>query len=280
MSQAQTQLQKLVKQDAYYIASGFFNDEQIADVDKIEESLKGLNIRHFSPRQESIAFFKEQNEEYKSMMTKLIFNNNLDCMNSCNKFIVNLRGEDQGTVFEYGYIAGQYDGLPNVAATLSASVKVMNDATGLEAKVLSATEGFGELKKFGKDYDYVQTLINSEKADYIKALYENNKLGIFCIDDRDPINIFLIGVYYRLRLPIITYSHKGYGTNVMLVHSTTHFDKVIEMEETLETMNTELYNLDGASVFNKSESNLSLETTNKVLSKLFLNKQRWDVNID
>lgn len=261
------------KSDAYYIASGFFNDKQVATVDKIEASLDGLNIRYFSPRNESIPFFKETDPEIKSMMTKLIFNNNLDCMNACNKYIVNLQDEDQGTIFEYGYIVGSnYNSYPR-ASINSKEIKVLNDATGLEAKVnkLFSYE-FNEydivpeeFRKQGKDYDFVMDLIS--KSCNLKSAVNQSRLGIFTIDDRDPVNLFLMGLFFALGLPIITYSKLKYGSNVMLVHSTYHCETEEELVSLLEHLDSEVYTWER-----------SMEGT--YLTELYLNKQTWNKTID
>lgn len=262
-------LSKPKKDDKYYIASGFFNPAQVATVDKIEDSLKKLNQMYFSPRAESVEFFKENDAEIKSMMTKLIFNNNLDSMESCNKFIINLMDEDQGTVFEYGYIVGSKMARrckPSVA--MSRNIKIMNDKSGLEFKVLQSVKSNGLDPSFiekGKDYSYVKSIITN--LENINLAFDNSDLLIVSIDDRDPINMFLIGYYYALEIPIITYSKQGYGSNVMLVHSTYHCETDVELETLLKELDEERWD------FMKAE-------LGDYLIRLRMNKQTWEKNID
>jgi nucleoside 2-deoxyribosyltransferase len=256
------------KSDSYYIASGFFNPQQIATVDSIENSLRGLNQKYFSPRDESIAFFKESNPELKSMMTKLIFNNNLDSMKSCNKYIVNLQDEDQGTLFEYGYIVGQMNGCNDLASCMSKDIKVMNDASGLEMKVMSHIYGHNlntELLTQGKDFKLVNEKLNSQFIN-VGTAFNKGSIGIFSIDDRDPINMFMIGFYFANDIPVVTYSLKGYGSNVMLVHSTYHCESEDELDELLINLN-------------KQEVDEEPEDFT-IYPKLFLNKQTWNKVID
>lgn len=265
-------LSKPTKKDAYYIASGFFNPAQVATVDIVEESLKGLNIKYFSPRSESIPFFKETNPENKSMMTKLIFNNNLDSMDACNKFIVNLQDEDQGTLFEYGYIVGSMLRTWRTIDRISRDIKIMNDRTGLEKKVLNniSTTDANDIVKFefiseGKDFEFMMEQV-ANKMNILTAL-NNYQLAILSIDDRDPINMFLVGLYYYLKIPVITYSRKGFGSNVMLVHSTYHCETPEELSELLVELNKEMYTDNSAS-------------EGSYLKRLRINKQTWNKQID
>lgn len=258
------------KRDAYYIASGFFNPKQVATVDKIESSLASLNIRFFSPRNESIPFFSETDAELKSMMTKLIFNNNLDSMDSCNKFIVNLQDEDQGTLFEYGYIVGRnISHSCNQASELARTIKVMNDKFNLEKLVNKYLEMERKIDpdflRSGKDFEFMANLIKDEPS--LNYAIEDNKLAILSIDDRDPINLFLMGYFYALEVPVVTYSRKNYGTNVMLVHSTYHCENEEELVELIQEMGKEVY----------SEF---LAESGRYLRFLRLNKQTWDKIID
>lgn len=256
------------KRDAYYIASGFFTDQQRETVDKIEDSLEGLNIKFFSPRSESIPFFKETNSEYKSMMTKLIFNNNLDSIKSCNKFIINLQDEDQGTLFEYGYVVGNNWTQRNLASYMSRNIKIMHDATGLEAEIMKSFKGGFIDPMFvtkGKDYFFVLNKLRS-LPELTKAVASND-LAILSIDDRNPINMFLTGYFYARGIPVITYSRQGYGSNVMLVHSTYHCETEEELDTLLFELSQETHTEEGAD-------------TGTYLSKLRLNKQTWNKNID
>jgi hypothetical protein len=248
-------------------------------VDAIEASLKGLNQKFFSPRSESIAFFKESDPQIKSMMTKLIFNNNLDCMKSSNKFIVNLQDEDQGTLFEYGYIVGCMQKTSNLAYEMSKNIKVMNDATNLESLIFSNVKDMEEINKDfiskGKDYEFVISLLGNYER--VRDLFLNKGVAILSIDDRNPINMFLVGLFYSEGIPVVTYSRKGYGSNVMLVHSTYHCETEDELKSLIEELEEDII---------KEESNNSLPSFlrvnnyKSVLNRLFTNKQTWNKVID
>jgi nucleoside 2-deoxyribosyltransferase len=267
------------KSDSYYIASGFFNPNQVKTVDAIEASLKGLNQKFFSPRSESIAFFKESDPQIKSMMTKLIFNNNLDCMKSSNKFIVNLQDEDQGTLFEYGYIVGCMQRTNNLAYEMSKNIKVMNDLTNLEYLIFSNVTETEEINKGfiseGKDYDFVSNLLSNYER--VRKLFMNKGLAILSIDDRNPINMFLVGLFYSEGIPVVTYSRKGYGSNVMLVHSTYHCETEDELKSLIEELEKDIIIGEGS---DSLPDFLRVNTSKSVINRLFTNKQTWNKVID
>lgn len=283
---------KIEKRDSYYIASGFFNPSQSSTVTSIEESMEGLGLKFFSPRRESIPFFSEKNLENKSMMTKLIFNNNLDCIDTCNKYIINLEDNDQGTLFEYGYIAEQFQSDVGFSYACSRAVKVMNDTLGLESLVLqNGDDLILNLVPKGKDNAFVDNLM--EDFPGVKSYRKLGKIAILCIDDRDPINLFLIGACYKRGIPVVTYSHEGHGSNVMLVHSSTHAETITDLGKILSVLEKDLIN--GYSRYTKEleeEEKLEIAAFEDLndyevdhvgqygFSSIYLNKQDWKKNID
>lgn len=82
-----------------YIASPFFNEEQIERVKKIENILKENNLEYFSPRCESI-----QGAHETSIGRKAIFSNDEKAMRQCDFAIVVTNDKDMGTIFEAGYL--------------------------------------------------------------------------------------------------------------------------------------------------------------------------------
>lgn len=85
-----------------YIAAPFFNPEQLALVQTMEEICANIpNMKFFSPR--SIGVLKDMTlEERKAMMQK-IFDGNVLNMNSCDGLIALLDHKDTGTTWELGY---------------------------------------------------------------------------------------------------------------------------------------------------------------------------------
>jgi len=86
-----------------YIASPFFNPEQLAYVMLVEEILEELGIDYFSPRSEGT--IKEMTSEQKEANSKAMYEENINQLIECNVIIVNLDWKDTGTIFELGYAA-------------------------------------------------------------------------------------------------------------------------------------------------------------------------------
>lgn len=155
----------------------------------------------------------------------------------------------------------------------------MNDATNLESLIFNnITMGIEEVNKSlikeGKDYEFVSKLLYDFPK--IQELFLKNRVAILSIDDRNPINMFLVGLFYSEGIPVVTYSRKGYGSNVMLVHSTYH----CETENELKSLVSEL---DRDIVVNKTgdlPSFLESDNSQSVLNRLFTNKQTWNKVID
>ena len=57
---------------------------------------------------------------------------------------------------------------------------------------------------------------------------DDSDLMLAVIDDRDSGVMFEIGYAYRASIPIVTYTSKNYGSNLMLAHSIIGHTKIIE----------------------------------------------------
>ena len=83
-----------------YIASPFFNDEQNAIVDRVEEILAHYNLTFFSPRSMNRLEPYELHDKEKRYET---FMKNLETVEDCSFMIAIPHNKDMGTVFEAGY---------------------------------------------------------------------------------------------------------------------------------------------------------------------------------
>ena len=81
-----------------YIASPFFNEEQLERVKYIERLLKRYNIEYFSPRIDTRVKPDSTDEERKRA-----FADNIDAIKNCEYIIVVTDGKDIGTMFEAGF---------------------------------------------------------------------------------------------------------------------------------------------------------------------------------
>lgn len=84
-----------------YIASPFFNDEQLKRVEMMEDRLRLNHIDFFSPRLE------QAHTEDGHFNGPAIFKNNVDSINSCTTLVAIIDDKDTGTAFEIGYALAQ-----------------------------------------------------------------------------------------------------------------------------------------------------------------------------
>lgn len=86
-----------------YIASPFFNEEQLEIVKEIEAMLTDLNILFFSPRLEGV--IKNMTKLQKAQSAERIYNKNIFELEECDTIIVVVDYKDTGTLFELGFFA-------------------------------------------------------------------------------------------------------------------------------------------------------------------------------
>lgn len=89
-----------------YIASPFFNNEQLIIVKKVENKLSELNIDYFSPR--STGVLKEMSKDEQQKNKKTIFQRNIREMQDATHTIACIDYKDTGTIFEIGFCYSQY----------------------------------------------------------------------------------------------------------------------------------------------------------------------------
>lgn len=194
----------------YYVASGFFTEKQSKDVEKIEKMLDSMGANYFSPRNESINFSSETDTEMKYLATKMIFDNNIEKLDQSSRFIFNLRDNDSGTLFELGYVFGSLLGSVSEFKEVST---ILNDKID-SLKVL-------------------ESLRSGVKSDIDLDPMEYRNFDVLTIDERPPYTYIVAGYNYANRRTTLTYSDKGYDTNVMLVHSTAHYQSKSSLMDAL-----------------------------------------------
>jgi len=84
-----------------YIASPFFNQEQLDFVKAIESALNRKRIDYFSPR--STGVLLDMTEEEKQKRKKEIYNDNVKNIDMCTLMIAVIDDKDVGTMWEMGY---------------------------------------------------------------------------------------------------------------------------------------------------------------------------------
>ena len=84
-----------------YIASPFFNPEQISVVVAIEKKLEENGLAYFSPRSEGT--LGEMTEEERQQSKHDVYTSNINHIEDCQEMIAVIDGRDVGTIWEMGY---------------------------------------------------------------------------------------------------------------------------------------------------------------------------------
>ena len=84
-----------------YIASPFFNEEEILRVEKLKNLLNHFELEYFSPKDESNLKFKGD-----SASGEEVFKINIEEIKKCDAVIAITNGKDTGTLFEAGLAYG------------------------------------------------------------------------------------------------------------------------------------------------------------------------------
>lgn len=92
----------MLKDINFYLASPFFNDEQIERIEFIEKLLEKNNLNYFSPRKDTYVKPKSSNKERIKA-----FNDNVEGIFFSDFVIVVTDGKDMGTIFEAGFAYGK-----------------------------------------------------------------------------------------------------------------------------------------------------------------------------
>ena len=111
----------------FYLASPFFNDEQIIRQNKVKSLLRSFGFRVYSPMEHgivgSIASRDSVEETFKS---------NIEAIDNSSKVIVITDGKDMGTIWEAGYAYGKKIPIVYFAETLgNNSFNIMLSESGI-----------------------------------------------------------------------------------------------------------------------------------------------------
>ena len=101
-----------------YIASPFFNEEQLQVVENIEYALASAGYEFFSPRKEAVTL-KDLSPEERERLAKEVYESNIKGMNGSNIMIAVIDDFDPGTMFEIGYFAKDMELYNKYIVTLS-----------------------------------------------------------------------------------------------------------------------------------------------------------------
>lgn len=97
----------------FYLASPFFNDEQIKREESIKKTLRGYGFSVYAPREHGIVGSLASQEAVTST-----FNSNVEAINNSRMVLAITDGKDMGTIWEAGYAYGNNIPIVYYAETL------------------------------------------------------------------------------------------------------------------------------------------------------------------
>ena len=97
----------------FYLASPFFNDEQINREESIKKTLRGYGFTVYAPREHGIVGSLASQEAVTST-----FNSNVEAIDNSRMVLANTDGKDIGTIWEAGYAYGNNIPIVYYAETL------------------------------------------------------------------------------------------------------------------------------------------------------------------
>lgn len=97
----------------FYLASPFFNDEQIKREETIKKTLRGYGFTVYAPREHGIVGSLASQEAVTST-----FNSNVEAINNSRMVLAITDGKDMGTIWEAGYAYGNNIPIVYYAETL------------------------------------------------------------------------------------------------------------------------------------------------------------------
>lgn len=84
-----------------YLAGPFFNPEQVAEIEQLEQALERHGLEYYSPRHDGV--LQEMTPEERAGSLKRIFQLNIDHMLAADHMLASLSWKDTGTTFELGF---------------------------------------------------------------------------------------------------------------------------------------------------------------------------------
>jgi len=88
-----------------YLASPFFNPEQINVVESLEDVIAKSRCEVYSPMRHGV--LKTMNPKERAIASKKIFEENIEMLNWADIIVANTDDFDPGTMFEIGYAFGK-----------------------------------------------------------------------------------------------------------------------------------------------------------------------------
>lgn len=229
----------------HYIASGFFDENQLKMVMDLEKELTEKSDEFFSPRTIT-KDLSPSNPNRKEAVMEIFKIDTIEIDKSDQIDIILDSKMDIGVLFEFGYAIGKLLRDENIVINIhhdnGFAQDFLNQFMDFIPKLhyvwKSLRSYFNETEPYSLVSPNITTVINLHNNPWIpdfegKIFPEVNAVSslhdiletctkgmpIIVIDDYPPQSFVLMGILYKLGVKYYTASAKGYGSNVMIAAS-------------------------------------------------------------
>lgn len=225
----------------HYIASGFFDENQMNQVIAVENELDSKGEQYFSPR--SITMDLSPNNPDRIANILKIFE--VDTKEIDNADVIDIildKKNDIGTLFELGYAIGKqilhepicirevlhhqaFDYIPTDSGFRDFDSTEWTKEKSILSKYLVKPYSSDEMEDLSNypvgissRYGYYPENFRALTQLILNAMIVDST-PVFLVDDYPIVNFIAMGVLHKLGIPFYTTSLKGYGSNVMIAAS-------------------------------------------------------------
>lgn len=224
-----------------YIASGFFNPEQLEKVKSVEKELDESGLTYFSPR--SFVMDLSPSNPDREKNAKILFDKDIEMIEKVKKMHIILdESLDIGTLFELGYSIGKIlmGEVPRDFIHLDISDEDTRELIDYTIEGLLNEELTNLLTTEESEWEYIvpaslEDEFNSTVDTFsmnidwmvmgdnlhsnFSELIQDGNTPIFITDDHPKESFILMGLLRKLGIKFYTASLNNYGSNIMIASS-------------------------------------------------------------
>jgi len=259
-----------------YLASGWFDEISMRDINVLEDTLLSLPVDAYLPRIHGKLL--NAGEKNDASVRKSIYEENMKHIDEADIVVANVNSAvkyyDQGTMYELGYALAENKHVicvnlnKNPPKYESIHVNTVYSLHELKQAIrryieridydrkgtiyyISDSSLYEEPDYFDnmsilKLLDYYEIVCLDENIKYAQSTiaklkrFTNKDLLFAVIDNRHPVVSMAIGAAKSVGLPVVTYTNHDYGVNVMLLESIhSHIKGSEELVKFVEALKSE-----------------------------------------
>jgi len=199
-----------------YIASPFFNDDDLKRIKEVEYTLDEVKSTYYSPKDSGIILNKNLSADMKKIQGRRILDSNVDAMKDCNKMICLLHRKDSGTLFELGWWVAQYiDPVSSYLSSKEKQLKGLNSSLLILDPIEELLNDYHNFLKLVELKDEVAHFSVQILTNYDDLVIDCNKIYVLNVDNKPGISYILRGFLYYHDIPFYTYSTNNQDASII-----------------------------------------------------------------